>query len=156
MQEMRVWSLGGEDPLEEGMATHSGILAWEIPWTEEPGGLQSIRSQSWTHWAHAVLGVNGIMSKKMNICCCCSVPQLCLTLCNPTDCSTPGFPVLQHLPEFAETHVHWVGDAIQLFHSVSLYIIYIYKNIQLPFYTENPMNSMKRQQQQQKNNPCIL
>ena len=38
----RVWSLGGEDPLEESMATHSTILAWRIPWTEEPGGLQSI------------------------------------------------------------------------------------------------------------------
>ena len=39
MQEMQVQYLGWEDPLEEGMATHSGILAWEIPWTEEPGGL---------------------------------------------------------------------------------------------------------------------
>ena len=39
---MRVLSLGQEDPLEEGMATHSSILAWRIPWTEEPGGLQSI------------------------------------------------------------------------------------------------------------------
>ena len=41
MQETRVQSLGQEDPLEKGMATHSSILAWEIPWTEEPGGLQS-------------------------------------------------------------------------------------------------------------------
>ena len=40
--EMRVHSLGGEDPLEEGMTTHSSILAWRIPWTEEPGGLQSV------------------------------------------------------------------------------------------------------------------
>ena len=38
-------SLGGEDPLEEGMATHSNILAWEIPWTEEPVGLQSMGLQ---------------------------------------------------------------------------------------------------------------
>ena len=38
---MHVQSLGWEDPLEEGMATHSSILAWRIPWTEEPGGLQS-------------------------------------------------------------------------------------------------------------------
>ena len=42
MQEMQVWSLGQEDPLEEEMATHSSILAWRIPWTEEPGGLQSM------------------------------------------------------------------------------------------------------------------
>ena len=41
MQETRVWSLGWEDPLEEAMATHPGILAWRILWTEEPGGLQS-------------------------------------------------------------------------------------------------------------------
>ena len=44
-----VQSLGWEDPLEEEMATHSGILAWEIPWTEEPGGLQSVGSQRVTH-----------------------------------------------------------------------------------------------------------
>ena len=41
MQETQVWSLGWDDPLEEEMATHSNILAWEIPWAEEPGGLQS-------------------------------------------------------------------------------------------------------------------
>ena len=44
MQETQVRSLGPEDPLEEGMATHSNILAWRIPWTKEPGGLQSIGS----------------------------------------------------------------------------------------------------------------
>ena len=42
---MRVRSLGGEDPLEEEMATHSSILAWRIPWTEKPGGLQSMGLQ---------------------------------------------------------------------------------------------------------------
>ena len=41
MQETRVRSLGWEDPLEQGQATHSSTLAWRIPWTEEPGGLQS-------------------------------------------------------------------------------------------------------------------
>ena len=45
MQETQVQSLGQEDPLEEGMATHSSILAWRIPWTEEPGGLWSVGSQ---------------------------------------------------------------------------------------------------------------
>ena len=49
MQEMRVLSLGGEDPLEEEMATHSGSLAWEIPWIEEPDGLQSMGSQRVGH-----------------------------------------------------------------------------------------------------------
>ena len=45
MQETWVRSLVQEDPLEKEMATHSSILAWEIPWTEEPGGLQSVESQ---------------------------------------------------------------------------------------------------------------
>ena len=45
--------------------------------------------------------------------CCCSVAQSCLTLCDPMAYSTPGFPVLRHLPEFAQTQVHCVSDAIQ-------------------------------------------
>ena len=45
MYQMQVRSLGREDPLEEEMATHSGILAWETPWTEEPGQLQSMQLQ---------------------------------------------------------------------------------------------------------------
>ena len=49
MQETWVRSLGREDPLEKGMATHSSILAWRIPWTEEPGGLQFMRSQRVGH-----------------------------------------------------------------------------------------------------------
>ena len=52
-QEMQVWFLGWEDPLKKKMATHSSILAWKIPWAEEPGGLQSIGSQRVRHdWAH--------------------------------------------------------------------------------------------------------
>ena len=42
-----------------------------------------------------------------------SVTQLCLTLCDPVDCSTPALPVHQQLPEFTQTHIDWVGDAIQ-------------------------------------------
>ena len=49
----------------------------------------------------------------LTICCCYSTAQLCPTPCDSMDCSTPGFPVLHHLLKFAETHVHWVGDAIQ-------------------------------------------
>ena len=49
MQETWVRSLGWEDPLEEGMVTHSSILAWRIPWTEEPCGLQSMASQKLGH-----------------------------------------------------------------------------------------------------------
>ena len=46
--------------------------------------------------------------------CCCSVTQLCPTLREPMDCSTPGFPVLHYLPEFFQTHVHWVNDTNHL------------------------------------------
>ena len=49
MCEIWVRSLGGEDPLEKEMATHSSILAWKIPWMEEPGRLQSIESQRVGH-----------------------------------------------------------------------------------------------------------
>ena len=49
MQETQVQTLGQEDPLEEGKATHSSTLAWRIPWTEEPGGLQSMRLQRVGH-----------------------------------------------------------------------------------------------------------
>ena len=53
MQEMQVWSLGGEGPLENEMATHSSILAWEIPWTEEPSGYSS-----WDHKSQTQLSDN--------------------------------------------------------------------------------------------------
>ena len=72
MQEMWVWSLGLEDPLEEKMATHSGILAWKTPWTEDPGGLQSMGLQTIRHnWActQRGFGINIVKSNcyyKMN------------------------------------------------------------------------------------------
>ena len=49
MQEIQVQTLGQEDPLEKEMAIHSSILAWRMPWTEEPGGLQSMGSQKVVH-----------------------------------------------------------------------------------------------------------
>ena len=98
-QEMWIWSLGWEDPLEEEMATHSSILAWKIPWTEEPSKLQSLRSNM-TEW----------MSTYCMLICCSSSSspetappvkenikfklrtwmsaqsfQLCPTLCDPMD-----------------------------------------------------------------------
>ena len=57
--ENQVRSLGGEDPLEEGMATHSSILTWRIPWTEEPGRLQSMGLQrvkhGWVTYTHTLI-----------------------------------------------------------------------------------------------------
>ena len=57
MQEIQVQSLGQEDPLEEGMATHSSILAWRIQWTKEPGGWATVRgvSKSWTRLSNTAL-----------------------------------------------------------------------------------------------------
>ena len=54
MQETLVQSLGWEDPLEEGMAAYSSILAWRTPWTEEPGGLQSVGLQRIRHYRENV------------------------------------------------------------------------------------------------------
>ena len=70
-------------------------------------------------WPVATLGSRAYRAEppvnpEITSCCCCSVAQLCLTLCDPMDCSTPGFLVLHHLLKLAQTHVHWVGDAILL------------------------------------------
>ena len=64
----------------------------------------SLKSFFSTYWLWAMSYV---------LCCYCSVAKSCLTLCNPMDCSTPGFPVLHYLPEFSQIHVHWVSDVIQ-------------------------------------------
>ena len=55
-------------------------------------------------------------------CCCYSVAQSRLTLCDPMYCSMPGFPVLHHLPELAQTHVHWIIDAIQPSRPLSFFL----------------------------------
>ena len=67
---------------------------------------------TWRHWCSARL--NNLPSVPFS-----SVAQLCLTLCDPMDCSTPGLPVHHQLPELTQTHVHWVGDAIQPPHPLS-------------------------------------
>ena len=66
------------------------------------------------------------LSAKSNIgqiCCCCSVAKSCPTLCDPMDCSMPGFPVLYYLPYFAQTHAHWVSDAFQPSHPRHLLLL---------------------------------
>ena len=68
IQETQVWSLGQEDPLEKGMTTNSSILAWRIPWTEEPGGLQFIVLQrvghNWVTKHKTALSFNSLTSSK--------------------------------------------------------------------------------------------
>ena len=70
-------------------------------------------------WAFSHLGrchISGSEDSVRNWFRCCSVAQSCLTLCDTMDCSTPGFPVLHYLLEFAQTHVHWASDSIQPSH----------------------------------------
>ena len=82
MQETQVRFLDWEDPLEKGMAIHSSIFAWRIPWTEEPGGPQSVGSHRVQHyWA-----TNTAAAAARAL-------QSCPTLCDPIDGSPPGFPV---------------------------------------------------------------
>ena len=109
------------------MAT-SSILAWKIPWTKKPGGLQSMGLQRVEHdWAtkHACLLVfyasvrikifNLVFSSVQYS----SVTQSCPTLCDPMNRSTPGLPVHHQLPEFTQTHIYRVSDAIQPSHPLS-------------------------------------
>ena len=76
--------------LEKEMASHYSILSWEIQWTEKPGGPQSS-----------------------------PVQFSCSNSLHPIDCSMPSLPVHHQLPEFTQTHVHWVSDAIQSSHPLS-------------------------------------
>ena len=109
------------------LATHSSIVAWRIPWADEPGRLQSMGLQRVRHdWAILTFtslceftnfpskSISEIFSQSVS-----SVAQSCPTLCDPMNRSTPGLPVYHQLPEFTQTHVHRVGDAIQPSHPLS-------------------------------------
>ena len=90
MQETQVQSLGGEDPLEKRMATHCSILAWRIPWTEEPGRLNNnnyIRDERLKQRPRRN-SINWWRKVKES-----EVAQSCLTLCDPMDCSLPDSSV---------------------------------------------------------------
>ena len=144
MQETQVGSLGWEDSLEKWMATHSSILAWRIPWTEEPDGLQSMEAQRvWHNWEpntftffHIWLVTTAEAQKKhfflshtqasqaaamlqISSIQFSSFAQSFPTLCNPMDHSTPVFSVQHQSPEPAQTHVHRISDAIQPSHPLS-------------------------------------
>ena len=87
-------------------------ILWEILNSMCPHCQPDSKENRLQQSSHSVLGIFMYFS-------CCSVAKSCLTLCDPMDCSTPGFPVLHHLLEFAQTHVHGVGDAIQPSHPLS-------------------------------------
>ena len=120
------------------MATHPSVLAWRIPGMGEPGGLPSLGLHRVVHdWSdlayiyplsfeppsllpsHPSRSSQDARLYSPFFKCCCSVARLFSVLCDPVNCSTPGLPILHHLLEFAQTHVHWVGDAIQPSHPLS-------------------------------------
>ena len=136
MRQTWVPSLGWEDPLEKEMATHSSILAWKIPWTEEPGGLQRVEHNRATSLSHTCAHTHQpIAFKNLN-----GIPFIVLcdlkfsfnnSLSVQFSCSVMSNSLqphgLQHtrppcpLPTsgFYLTHVHWVSDAIQPSHPLS-------------------------------------
>ena len=85
---------------------------WAAQVNRRPGAQSSRMSQSFTSGRGQVISLRQAIT-------CCSVAQSHWTLCDPLDCSTPGFPVLHHFLELAQTHVHQFGDAIQPFHPLS-------------------------------------
>ena len=134
--------------LEKDMATYSSVLAWRIPGMREPGGLPSMGLHRVEHdWSNLAAAAPDSILKRRDvtfvtkvhllkamvfpvIMCKCEnwtikkfssvqFSQSCPTLCHPMDCSMPGFPVHHRLPELAQTHVHWVRDAIQPSHPLS-------------------------------------
>ena len=108
---MWVQSLSQKDAQQKEMATHSDILTWRTSMDRGAWWVKTIGSQRVGHkWSD--LAQNWHIQF-------CSVTQLCLTLCDPMNRSTPGLPVHHQLPEATQTHVHWVGDAIQPSHPLS-------------------------------------
>ena len=97
------------------------------PWVHTAMGMQVVSRKKWL-WLFVtrrqerprkVESCDLSRFTKQISCCCCSVAKSWPTLCDPMDRSTPGFPVRHHLPEFAHTHICWVGDAIQSSHPLS-------------------------------------
>ena len=80
--------------------------------TYTSGVVLKIKWKCWVYWL-IIFNVNG----------CCSIIQLFPALCDPMDYSTPGFPVLHHLLDLAQIHIHWVGDAIQPSHPLRLLLL---------------------------------
>ena len=97
----------------EGHGSSLQYSCLENPWTEEPGGLHAIGVAESLTWLKQ-LSIHTELGEFQS-----SSVQLCLTLCDPMDCSTPGFPVHHQLPELAQTHSHWISDAIQPSHPLS-------------------------------------
>ena len=123
MWETRARSLDQEDHLKKEMATHSSTLVWRIPWRKEPGRLQSMGSSQRVglDWGASLSlsAIHSVTSSEYPSVQFSSVTQACPTICDPMNSSTPGLPVHHQLPQFTQTHVHRVSDAIQPSHPLS-------------------------------------
>ena len=116
------WLSGHEFEQALGAGDGQGSLAYCSPW-----GLKELDTTEQLYWNERWAKVSdGILIsespmwvKMLHIPCCCSVTKSYLIPRDPKDYSTPGFPVLRNLPEFAQTHIHWIGDAIQPSHTLS-------------------------------------
>ena len=97
--------VGGKSDMVENMWPPVGLSSWNLSWSQVLGPTFLTCPCKGRAFVHST-----------NACCCCSVTKLYPTLCDPMDCSTPGLPVHHQLPEFTQTHVHRVGDAIQPSH----------------------------------------
>ena len=106
-----IWERSPDQGLMMGLVPGAGgkslLFREKNSWKQET---QGYKNSIWQTKAKEV---------KSKCTCCCSVTKSYSTLCDPMDCGTPGFPVHHHLLEFAQTYVHWVGDAIQPSHPLS-------------------------------------
>ena len=105
-----LWTIAHQASLSMGFSRQE----WSGLPSPPPGG--SSQPRDWTHVFYVSCICRQVLNHPIQFS---SVAQSCPTLCNPMDCSTPGFPVLHQLPKFVQTHVHWVCDAIQPSHTLS-------------------------------------
>ena len=105
---MKMWRYTNTHKMNYYSVTKKEILSFATVWMDPPGVRYGTGNKS---------DREGQILHDLN-CHCCSVTQSCLNLCDPMDYSMPGFPVHHQLLELAQTHLHQVGDTIQLFHSL--------------------------------------
>ena len=107
------WTVAHQDPLSVGFSRQEHGSGLPFP---SPGDLPDPGIEPGSPVLASSFFTAEPLGKLCWLCCCCSVTLSSLTLCNPMDCNTPGFPVLHHLLELDPIHVHWVDDAIKPSH----------------------------------------
>ena len=110
-----VWAASKEDEAQPGptlCTSFAGAMGENPESSSRQVGWNSCRLQLWEACQKAIGLIGSPFLTLSNLFCCCSVATSCPTLCDSMNCSTPGSSVLHCLPELAQIHVHWVGDAI--------------------------------------------